>query len=99
MTDLLTAAHFIERLEPYRLPSKRQEYECAFKPVEDDVFFGVPMGQVFELAKEFMAMPLDEIEKLLESPIHEALPGIFIQRRKAVPRIFPKSNSDADPSR
>ena len=29
------------------------------------------MGQVFALAKEFIEMPPDEIEKLLESPIHE----------------------------
>jgi 3-methyladenine DNA glycosylase AlkD len=33
------------------------------------------MGQVFALAKEFMAMPLGEIEKLLDSPIHEARVG------------------------
>lgn len=75
MTDLLTAAQFIERLETLRLPSKRQAYERAFKPDEDDLFVGVAMGQVFELAKEFMAMPLDEIERLLESPIHEARVG------------------------
>ncbi len=75
MTEVLTAAHFVERLETYRLPSKRQEYDGAFKPGEDDVFIGVRMGQVFELAKEFIAMPLDEIEKLLESSIHEARVG------------------------
>jgi 3-methyladenine DNA glycosylase AlkD len=33
------------------------------------------MGEVFALAKEHMDMPLDEIEKLLESPIHEARVG------------------------
>ena len=33
------------------------------------------MGHVFELAKEFMEMPPAEIEKLLESPIHEARAG------------------------
>lgn len=38
---------------------------------EDDVILGVRMGQVFALAKEFMDMPLDEVEKMLESPIHE----------------------------
>ena len=35
----------------------------------------VPMGKVFALAKEFMSMPLDEIEKLLESPVHEGRVG------------------------
>lgn len=75
MPEVLTAAHFVERLETYRSPSVRQSYERAFKPPDDDEFTGVRMGQVFALAKEFMAMPLDEIEKLLESPIHEARVG------------------------
>jgi 3-methyladenine DNA glycosylase AlkD len=33
------------------------------------------MGQVFALAKEFIEMPLDEVENLLDSPIHEARVG------------------------
>jgi 3-methyladenine DNA glycosylase AlkD len=33
------------------------------------------MGQVFALAKEFIDMPLEEVEKLLESAIHEARVG------------------------
>jgi 3-methyladenine DNA glycosylase AlkD len=39
------------------------------------VIMGVRMGQVFALAKEFIEMPLGEIEKLLESPIHEVRVG------------------------
>jgi 3-methyladenine DNA glycosylase AlkD len=42
---------------------------------KNDVLIGVRMGEVFALAKEHMDMPLDEIEKLLESPIHEARVG------------------------
>jgi 3-methyladenine DNA glycosylase AlkD len=42
---------------------------------EDDVILGVRMGQVFALAKEYMDMPLDEVEKMLESPIHEMRVG------------------------
>jgi 3-methyladenine DNA glycosylase AlkD len=42
---------------------------------EGDRFIGVRMGQVFALAKEFVAMPLDEIERLMESDIHEARAG------------------------
>jgi 3-methyladenine DNA glycosylase AlkD len=30
------------------------------------------MGDVFALAKDFRDLPLDEIERLLESPVHEA---------------------------
>ena len=33
------------------------------------------MGQVFALAKEFIDTPLDEVEKMLESPIHEMRVG------------------------
>ena len=36
---------------------------------------GVRMGEVFALSKEFMAMPPGEIEKLLESPVHEVRAG------------------------
>ena len=36
---------------------------------------GVRMGQVFELAKEFIEMPPDEIELLLEDRVHEVRAG------------------------
>ena len=36
---------------------------------------GVKMGQIFALAKEFMGMELDEVEKLLDHPVHEARVG------------------------
>jgi 3-methyladenine DNA glycosylase AlkD len=38
-------------------------------------FIGVRMGDVFKLGKEFSQMPVDEIELLMESPIHEARAG------------------------
>ena len=36
---------------------------------------GVKMGQLFELAKKYSEMPVSEIEKLLESDIHEVRAG------------------------
>ena len=36
---------------------------------------GIRMGQVFALAKEFMNMDLDEVEAMLESPIHKMRVG------------------------
>ena len=42
---------------------------------EGDKFIGVRMGQVFALAKKFMKLQPAEIEKLLESPIHEVRAG------------------------
>jgi DNA alkylation repair enzyme len=40
-----------------------------------DEFIGVRMGQVFALAKEFIELPPAELERLLESPIHEVRAG------------------------
>jgi hypothetical protein len=42
---------------------------------KDDYFIGVRMGSIFELAKEFVDMPVVEIEKLMESPVHEVRAG------------------------
>jgi 3-methyladenine DNA glycosylase AlkD len=71
------AEQFLKKLKSYQSPQKQKEYERAFKTGDSKAnqFMGVRMGQVFALAKEFMDMPLTEIEKLLDSPIHEARVG------------------------
>jgi hypothetical protein len=73
-TDL-RAERFIERLEAHRSPDQLEKYQRSFRSGEEDEFIGVRMGQVFALAKEFIEMPPDEIEKLLESPVHEVRVG------------------------
>jgi len=88
----LTAKQFIVRLNQHASPSDAAQMQRYFKTAPGeygagDVFIGVRMGNVFALAKEFAEMPLDEIEKLLESPIHEARAGAvsimdFQARRK-----------------
>lgn len=42
---------------------------------EGDAVLGLRMGQVFDLAKEFVEMTPPEIEKLLDTPIREARVG------------------------
>ena len=74
------AVRFVQALETYRSPEQREKYRRYFKLDdgqygEGDVFIGVRMGQVFALAKEFIDMPPEDIEKLLESPIHEVRAG------------------------
>lgn len=69
-----TAQHFVARLKAYASPEEAQA-RSHLAASEEDIIIGVRMGQVFALAKEFMEMPLAEIEKLLESPIHEARVG------------------------
>jgi 3-methyladenine DNA glycosylase AlkD len=77
---LLTAERFVERLKAYRSTEELKKIQRYFKSGEGeygegDEFMGVRMGQVFALAKEFMEMSPNEIEKLLESPIHEVRVG------------------------
>ena len=74
MSTKLNAGEFLKRLEALRSSSVAESHShLAAK--DDDVIWGVRMGQVFALAKEFMDMSLVEIEKLLDSPIHEARVG------------------------
>jgi 3-methyladenine DNA glycosylase AlkD len=74
MPARISAEQFVERLEAYRSPDQIEKYQ-NLKSDEGDEILGVRMGQVFALAKEFMEMPPGEIEKLLESPIHEVRVG------------------------
>jgi len=76
----ISAERFVERLEAYRSAEELKKIQRYFKPGkgeygEGDEFMGVRMGQLFMLAKEFIDMPPNEIEKLLESPIHEVRAG------------------------
>ena len=69
-----------KKLKAHRSPEEVEKIQRYFKSGkgeygEGDKFIGVRMGQVFALAKEFIEMPLGEIEKLLESPIHEVRAG------------------------
>ncbi len=76
----MTAAQYLERLDSLRTDADKVKIQRYFKPREGDLagsdtFIGVPMGQVFALSEAFKAMPLDEIETLLESHVHEARAG------------------------
>jgi 3-methyladenine DNA glycosylase AlkD len=80
MSTKFSADRFVGRLEALRSPEEAKKYLRYFKTGqgqygEGDEFMGVRMGQVFGLAREFIEMPPDEIEKLLESPIHEVRAG------------------------
>jgi 3-methyladenine DNA glycosylase AlkD len=75
-----TAQDFLDRLHKLQDDEELRKILRYFKSgegeySEGDIFIGVRMGLVFDLAKEFVAMELVEIEKLLESPIHEVRVG------------------------
>lgn len=88
MGENLTAAAFLRELHQQASEEQRKKYRRYFKLgqgqyAEGDVFIGVPMGAVFALAKRFIEMPVFEIEKLLESEIHEARAGAMSIMDKA----------------
>ena len=79
-TSTLTAEYFIQRLYANQSDEELQKIHRYFKTDEGeygegDRFIGVRMGTVFQIAKEFIDMPVDEIEKLMDADIHEARAG------------------------
>lgn len=76
----VSAEQFAQKLEALRSDEELKKHQRYFKFVQDDqnsddYFIGVRMGSIFELAKKHTDMPMDEIEKLMESPIHEVRVG------------------------
>jgi hypothetical protein len=94
MPTELSAAQFAKKLKAYQSAQELEKYRRYFKFGEGtgDEFIGVRMGQVFALAKEFIDMPPGEIEKLLESPIHEVRAGgCSIMGKQATHKKTPES--------
>ncbi|HEX6124681.1 MAG TPA: DNA alkylation repair protein [Pyrinomonadaceae bacterium] len=76
----LTASEFTKRLKALQSDEELEKHTRYFKfdpkkQSKDNYFIGVRMGSIFALAKEFVDMPAVEIEKLMESPIHEVRVG------------------------
>ena len=75
----LSAEEFSTRLKSYSSAAELKKYHRYFQFDENDktgdAFIGVRMGQVFDLAKQFIDMAPVELEKLLESRIHEIRAG------------------------
>ena len=71
---MMNTKQFVERLKALS-SSKAAKSHGHLASDKGDAIIGVRMGQVFALAKEFMDMPLPEVEKLLESNIHEVRVG------------------------
>lgn len=70
----LTAEAILTRLQAMRSDEERRKYHRYFAFEDDaaDTFIGVRMGEVFALAKQCVLTPPAEIERLMESDIHEA---------------------------
>lgn len=79
MVENKNAQNFLNDLKPMVAKEKFKEYGKYFissdKKASEDIFVGVGLGQVFALANEYTGMPIEEIETLLENPIHEIRVG------------------------
>lgn len=79
MAESKNAQEFLNELKSMADKEKARDLASFFQPdakeTIKDIQIGVGMGQVFSLANDYLNMPLEEIEKLLESPIHEARVG------------------------
>src|SRR6185295_9496036 len=79
LTDL-TASEFERRLIELRpedaLRGKsRDPQRDVDRRSNESSFIGIKMGAIFKLGKEFAQMPVEEIEKLMESPVHKVRVG------------------------
>jgi 3-methyladenine DNA glycosylase AlkD len=71
---------FVAALEAIADPKKIPEVERFFHPDANarssgNKFLGVSIGRIFPVAKRFAATPLNDVEKLLESPYYEVRLG------------------------
>ncbi len=77
---IATAAAFRKALQLLQSDAELKKISRYFKTGhgeygEGDQFLGVKMGSLFALAKTCINMPATEMEKMLESPIHEMRAG------------------------
>ena len=76
----LTAKQFVKELQQFQSDEELVKHQRYFrfdpkKQPKDNYFIGVKMGNVFALGKKYRDMPVAEIEKVMESPIHEVRSG------------------------
>ncbi len=72
----MTANQFIEKLTEFKSEERSDKVENFFKGNDKKTKgFGVKFGDVFRTAKQFKNMPLDEIDKLLDSNFYEIRMG------------------------
>ncbi len=89
----MIASDIVDRLKTMGDPGRARVSQRYFKTAPGeygagDVFVGLTVPETRALAKEFQALPLSEIVRLLHSPLHEArLLALFI-----LVRVFQKGD-------
>ena len=72
----MKAKDVINELNKHQSDAELEKIKRYFKSEEGDYgygdkFIGIRMGTIFNIAKKYGDLPISEIEKLLESPVHE----------------------------
>jgi len=71
----VTAKQFLEKLTALQSAQAGDNSKFFHGDDRKNKFLSVRMGNIFSLAKQFIQMPVDEIEKLLNSDYYEARMG------------------------
>jgi 3-methyladenine DNA glycosylase AlkD len=73
---MITAQQFLHRLQSLQSAAELQQVQRFFSDEQTETsFIGVKMGALFEVAKEFIQMPMPEIKILLQDEHYEARMG------------------------
>ncbi|WP_174263946.1 DNA alkylation repair protein [Phytoactinopolyspora halotolerans] len=85
----LTAQAFLETLRGLQSDQEREKIRRHYRGDDGTNVIGVRMKHTFDTAARFTAMPLTEVDKLLDSPYYEARMGAmsildFKARRKGI---------------
>ncbi|MFH4965016.1 DNA alkylation repair protein [Gaetbulibacter sp. M235] len=72
----MTAKNYINRLSEFKSEKELDKVDKYFKGNDGKTKpFGVKFGDIFKTAKEFIEMPLSEINKLLDNEYYEIRMG------------------------
>lgn len=72
----MTARDFIETLALYKSEKELDKVERFYKGTDRTIkALGIKFGDLFKMAKEFTALPLNELAKLMESKYYEVRMG------------------------
>lgn len=92
MSTALSAEQFITQLEALQTADELSQKLREFEGHDNVQVMGVRMGHIFDLAKTFIDLPPDEVEKLLEHPVYEVkVGGLSIMGKQAERKKTPES--------
>lgn len=88
------ASQVVAAFKAHRLPAKAALLQRFFKTApgeyaHGDIFWGLMVPQTRKIVAQCKELPLSEVEKLLQSPVHEIRLGgllTLVQRYKKVPK-------------